>query len=68
MNQKYVETIQDMEEDKHISKTMIPNKQMYFTVLLESSLSSYITYNPFMPNNTYVYIEFYHITYTKLSS
>ena len=55
MNQKYVETIQDMEEDKHISKTMIPNKQMYFTVLLESSLSSYITYNPFMPNNTYVY-------------
>ena len=44
-----------MEEDKHISKTMIPNNQMNPTVSLKSFLSSYITYNPFMSNNTYAY-------------
>ena len=55
MNQKYLETISDMEEDKHISKTMIPINQMHSIVLLESFLSSYITHNPFMSNNTYVY-------------
>ena len=29
MNQKFLENIQDMEEDKHVSKTMIPNNQMH---------------------------------------